>query len=60
MTAENSYRNPSSEKYRDKLVTLWSDDMVSPTVQADVLKHEKAGAEAKGAFIESRLKQNIA
>ena len=60
MSAVNSYLNPSSEKCRDKLAMLSSDDMASPSVQADVLISEKAEAEAKGAFIESRLKQNRA
>ena len=39
---------------------LSSDDMASPSVQADVLIPEKSEAEAKGAVIESRLKQNRA
>ena len=39
---------------------LSSDDMAPPSVQADVLISEKAEAEAYGAFIESRLKQNRA
>ena len=60
MSAENSYMNPSSVKCRDEFVTLSSDDMASHSVQADVLISEKAGAEAKGAFIKSRLKQNRA
>ena len=60
MSAVNSYLNPSSEKCRYKLVMLSSDDMAASSVQADVLISEKAGVEAKGAFIESRLKQNRA
>ena len=60
MSAVNSYLNPSSDKFRDKLALRSSDDMASPSVQADVLIPEKAEAEAKGAFIESRLKQNRA
>ena len=60
MSTVYSYLNPSSEKCRDKLAMLSSDDMASPSVQADVLISEKAGVEDKGAYIESRLKQNIA
>ena len=47
MSAVNSYLNPSSEKCRDKLAMLSSDDMASPSVQADVLISEKAESEAK-------------
>lgn len=61
MSAVNSYLNPSSEKCRDKLA-MWSSDymMASPSVHAEVLISEKAGAETKGAFIESMLTQNRA
>ena len=58
MSAVRSFLSPFSEECRDRLVILSSGATASPSIEADVLRAEKAGAEAKEAFIETRLKQN--
>ena len=56
--AVESFLNPFMVEDHDKLVSLSSGASATPDIATDVLRAEKAGKEAREAFIKDRLEKN--